>query len=148
LRSHFTPQCAARSTDVSQGIFVRLALLRFSLLSGGEVTPVRSDAEFLKRWADRLVRVYASAALGAAGFTSAAGALASTPELVDNETVTEARQRVDAAYTALLAAREVPQTEPALVATLAAREALALASHEAPSRKHLHRVLEAFHAII
>lgn len=101
----------------------------------------------LRSWADRVVRYYASAALHLAGFTSAAGALATTPEIVDEETAGEARSRVNAALGALLAAREIPSTERALVATLAAREALALVEHREPSPVHLKSVVEALHAI-
>ena len=74
-------------------------------------------------------------------------ALATTPEIVDEETATEARSRVNAALSSLLAAREIPQTERALVATLAAREALALVEHRDPTSAHLKSVLEALHTI-
>ena len=97
--------------------------------------------------ADRVVRHYASAALQLAGFVSAAGALASTPEIVDAATADEARSRVNAALDALLAAREVPQTERALVGVMAAREALALVRHDEPSAKHFKRLVESLHTI-
>jgi hypothetical protein len=140
-------------------IFLRFALLPSSFRASGEAgcfggsVGQSTDAENLvkrvlvRRWADRLVRIYASAALQLAGFSSAAGALASTPEIVDADTVGEARSRVNAALTALLAAREVPQTEIALVATLAAREALALATHQEPTDRHLKRLVEALHTV-
>lgn len=101
----------------------------------------------LRSWTDRVVRFYASAALQLAGFSSASVALATTPPIVDKETASEARSRVNAALGALLAAREVPQTERALVATLAAREALALVELEDPSSAHMRSVLEAMHTI-
>ena len=101
----------------------------------------------VRRWADRVVRTYAAAALGLAGFTSAAGALATTPEIVDDDTADEARSRVNAALSAVLSAREVPQTEPALIATIAAREALALAAHADPSAKDLKGLVATLHAI-
>jgi hypothetical protein len=96
-----------------------------------------------RRWADRVVRVYAATALQIAGFTSAAGALASLPDFEDSESHDEARSRVNAALTAVLAAREIPQTEPALVATLAAREALALVAKPETSERDLKRLVEA-----
>lgn len=97
--------------------------------------------------ADRVVRYYASAALQLAGFASAAGALASTPEIVDAATADEARSRVNAALGVVLAAREIPQTERALVGVMAAREALALVRHDDPSAKHLKRLVETLHTI-
>ena len=96
----------------------------------------------VRRWADRAVRITAAAALQLAGFTSVATALASTPEIVDPETEREARSRVNAALTTLLLAREIPQTEPALIATWAAREALALASSEDPSEAQVRSLVE------
>lgn len=101
----------------------------------------------LRSWTDRVVRFYASAALQIAGFSSASVALATTPEIVDEETATEARSRVNAALNALLSAREIPSTERALVATLAAREALALVEHRDPGPVHMKSVLEAMHSI-
>ena len=100
-----------------------------------------------KRWADRVVRIYAAAALGVAGFASASAALASTPEIVDDDSLGEARSRVNAALRAVLSAREVPQTEDALVATFAAREALALALSRDPSSKQLKGLVAALHTI-
>ena len=50
-----------------------------------------------RRWADRVVRFYASGALQLAGFASSAIALATTPEIVDDDTLGEARSRVNAA---------------------------------------------------
>jgi hypothetical protein len=100
-----------------------------------------------RRWTDRVVRIYAATALQLAGFSSAAFALSSLPELASEEIDDEARSRVNAALTAVLSAREIPQTEPALVAALAAREALALVALEDPSEKHLKRIIEALHAI-
>lgn len=100
-----------------------------------------------RRWADRVVRIYAAAALQIAGFASAAFALSSLPELVSAEVEDEARSRVNAALSAVLAAREIPQTEQALVATLAAREALALIALKDPSDKDLKRLVEALHTI-
>lgn len=101
----------------------------------------------LRRWADRVVRIYAAASLQIAGFSSAAFALSSLPELVSPEVEDEARSRVNAALTSVLAAREIPQTEHALMATLAAREALALMAKQDPSEKDLKRVVEALHFI-
>src|SRR5439155_16027625 len=100
-----------------------------------------------RRWADRVVRFYASGALQVAGFASSAAALATIPEIIDDDTLGEARSRVNAALAAVLAAREVPQTESALVATLAAREAVALATNREPSSKQLKGLVEALHAI-
>jgi hypothetical protein len=90
-----------------------------------------------RRWADRIVRTYASGALRGAGFTTAARALESAPELGDDESYRDQRARVDAALSALLAAREVPWIEQALVATFAAREALIVAGLEQPTTRHL-----------
>jgi len=101
----------------------------------------------VRKWADRVVRTYAAAALGLAGFTSAAGALASTPEIIDDDTADEARARVNAAFNAVLSAREIPQTETALIATIAAREALALAVHRDPSTKDLKGLVDTLHVI-
>ncbi len=100
-----------------------------------------------RRWADRVVRFYASAALGLAGFTSASAALASTPEIIDDDSLGEARSRVNAALDTVLAAREILHTEDALVATLAAREAVALALHRDPSTKHLKGLVDALHVV-
>ena len=100
-----------------------------------------------RRWADRLVRFYASGALQLDGFASSAAALATIPEIVDEESLGEARSRVNAALNAVLAAREITQTQEALVATLAAREAVALAHHAEPSPRHLKGLLEALHTI-
>jgi hypothetical protein len=100
-----------------------------------------------RRWADRLVRFYASGALQLAGFASSAAALATIPEIVDEDSLGEARSRVNAALSAVLSAREVPQTESALVATLAAREAVALARHDEPSPRQLKSLVEALHVI-
>lgn len=101
----------------------------------------------LRSWTDRVVRFYASAALQLAGFSSASVALATTPPIIDKESASEARSRVNAALGALLSAREVPQTERALVATMAAREALALFELEDPSSTDMKSVLEAMHTI-
>ena len=111
----------------------------------GEVVTVQRA--LLRSWTDRVVRFYASAALQLAGFSSASVALATTPPIIDKESASEARSRVNAALGALLSAREVPQTERALVATLAAREALALVELEDPSSTDMKSVLEAMHTI-
>jgi hypothetical protein len=100
-----------------------------------------------RQWADRVVRFYASAALAIAGFASASTALSSLPEIVDDETLHEARVRVNAAYTTLLGAREVPSTEKALVATLAAREAVFVALREELTQRDLKRIVEAMHSV-
>lgn len=111
----------------------------------GEVVTVQRA--LLRSWTDRVVRFYASAALQLAGFSSASVALATTPPIIDKESASEARSRVNAALGALLSAREVPQTERALVATMAAREALALFELEDPSSTDMKSVLEAMHTI-
>lgn len=98
-----------------------------------------------RRWADRIVRIYAAAALQVAGFATAAGALASAPEIVDAESSDEARSRVHAALGTVLAAREIPRSESALVAVYAAREALLLADQEDPSLRALARLVDALH---
>ncbi|HEY4222103.1 MAG TPA: hypothetical protein VGO62_12190 [Myxococcota bacterium] len=93
------------------------------------------------------MRTYASAALGVAGFASSAAALASIPEIVDDDSLGEARSRVNAALSTVLSAREIPQTESALVATIAAREAVALALHDDPSENQLRGLIASFHTI-
>jgi hypothetical protein len=103
--------------------------------------------ELVRGLADRVVRYYASAALQLAGFTSASLSLASTPAIVDAASADEARSRVNAALGALLAAREVPATEHALIRILAAREALAIVGHDDPSATHVKRLVEALHTI-
>lgn len=103
--------------------------------------------EAVRSLVDRVVRYYASSLLQGAGFTSAACALASTPEIVDVATADEARSRVNAALAVVLSAKEVPQTERALIGVLAAREALALVRHDEPSQKHLKRLVETLHAV-
>jgi hypothetical protein len=111
----------------------------------GEVVTVQRA--LLRSWTDRVVRFYASAALQLAGFSSASVALATTPPIIDKESASEARSRVNAALGALLSAREIPQTERALVATMAAREALALIEIDNPSSMDMKSVLEAMHTI-
>jgi hypothetical protein len=113
----------------------------------GEAEGSLKQRMLARRWADRVVRFYASAALGIAGFTSAATALSSLPEIVDDDTLHEARVRVNAAYTALLGAREVPSTEKALIATLAAREAVFVALRKDPTATDLKRIMEAMHSV-
>lgn len=98
-----------------------------------------------RRWADRIVRVYAAAALQVAGFSTAAGALASAPEIVDEESRDEARSRVHAALGTVLAAREIPSSEGALIAVYAAREALLLSGQDEPSARELFRLVDALH---
>ena len=98
-----------------------------------------------RRWADRIVRVYAAAALQVTGFATAAGALASSPEIVDDDTSGEAKSRVYAALGTVLAAREIPRSEGALVAVYAAREALLLAEKDDPSMRELFRLIDALH---
>ncbi|MBI1947701.1 MAG: hypothetical protein HYS27_18580 [Deltaproteobacteria bacterium] len=98
-----------------------------------------------RRWADRIVRVYAAAALQVAGFATAAGALASAPEIVDDDTSDEAKHRVHAALGTVLAAREIPKSEGALVAVYAAREALLLSNKSDPSERELFRLVDAMH---
>lgn len=100
-----------------------------------------------RRWADRIVRGHAAAALQLAGFTTAAGALSSAPELSDVASVDEARVRVEAALSTLLFAREVPSTEGALVATLAAKKAVAVAAQPEPSDEQLADVVAALHVM-
>lgn len=116
-------------------------------------TTAKERRALARRWADRVVRVYAAAALRVAGFSSSALALATLPAIADaseaseDEAVREARSRVNAAFVAVLGAREVPQTEHALLATLAAREALALIAVDEPTDRHLQRIVEALHTI-
>ena len=98
-----------------------------------------------RRWADRIIRNYASAALRGAGFLTASCALASVPELDTEESLIEARARVNAALTTVLLAREVPWTERALVATFAAREAIAVAQLDDPSSDDLKTMVAALH---
>ncbi|MCC7074704.1 MAG: hypothetical protein IT383_25570 [Deltaproteobacteria bacterium] len=98
-----------------------------------------------RRWADRIVRVYAATALQVAGFSTAAGALASAPEIVDDDTSDEAKYRVQAALGTVLAAREVPTVESALIAVYAAREALLLSGKDDPSARELFRLVDAMH---
>lgn len=98
-----------------------------------------------RRWADRIVRVYAATALQVAGFSTAAGALASAPEIVDQDTSDEAKCRVHAALGTVLAAREIPQSEGALIAVYAAREALLLSEQADPSPRELFRLVDAMH---
>lgn len=98
-----------------------------------------------QRWADRVVRVYTAAALQLAGFATSAGALSSLPELKDADSMEEARRRVHAALETVLLAYEVPRSEGALVATFAARAALAVAAHETPETHHLKDLVAALH---
>ena len=98
-----------------------------------------------RRWADRIVRVYAATALQVAGFATAAGALASAPEIIDDESVDEAKHRVHAALGTVLAAREIPKSESALVAVYAAREALLLSAKTDPSERELFGLVDAMH---
>lgn len=98
-----------------------------------------------RRWADRIVRVYAAAALQVAGFATAAGALASAPEIVDDDSSGEAKNRVHAALGTVLAAREIPKSEGALIAVYAAREALLLSDQSNPSDRELFRLVDALH---
>lgn len=98
-----------------------------------------------RRWADRIVRVYAATALQVAGFATAAGALASAPEIVDDDSSGEAKNRVHAALDTVLAAREIPKSEGALIAVYAAREALLLSDQTNPSDRELFRLVDALH---
>jgi hypothetical protein len=99
-----------------------------------------------RRWADRAVRIYAAGALQMAGFATSAGALATLPEIADDESVSEAKRRVNTAIETILLAREIPRSEDALVAAYAARAALAVAGHEDPSTRNLKDVVDAIHA--
>ena len=115
-----------------------------------ELAPASGDEEMsrkamARRWADRIVRVYAATALQVAGFATAAGALASAPEIIDDESVDEAKHRVHAALGTVLAAREIPKSESALVAVYAAREALLLSAKTDPSERELFGLVDAMH---
>jgi hypothetical protein len=105
-----------------------------------------------RRWADRAVRIYAAGALQVAGFATSAGALASTPEIRDDadedgdESISEAKRRVNTAIETVLLAREIPRSEEALVAAYAARAALALADQSDPTAKNLKHMVDAIHA--
>lgn len=119
-------------------------------LDSSEPHAFMGDAEMkrkvlARRWADRIVRFYAATALQVAGFSTAAGALATAPEIVDEESHDEAKSRVHAALGTVLAAREIPKSESALVAVYAAREALLLAGKEEPSLRELFRLVDALH---
>jgi hypothetical protein len=119
-------------------------------LDSSETAVFMGDAEMkrkvlARRWADRIVRVYAAAALQVAGFSTAAGALATAPEIVDEESHDEAKSRVHAALGTVLAAREIPKSEGALVAVYAAREALLLSGKDEPSLRELFRLVDALH---
>jgi hypothetical protein len=99
-----------------------------------------------RRWADQIIRDYASQALKGAGFNTAARALATAPELDDEEdNYRDVRARVEAALNTVLAAREVPAVEPALHATLAAKEALEVVKVEHPTSRHLTAMVHAIH---
>lgn len=99
-----------------------------------------------RRWADRIVRIHAAGALQSAGFPTQASALSGLPELSDDESMGEARRRVDVALENVLLACEIPRAEDALVAAFAARAALAVASQERPSERQLLHVVGALHA--
>jgi hypothetical protein len=99
-----------------------------------------------RHWADRIVRIYAAGALQIAGFTTQATALSALPELSDDDSMGEARRRVDVALENVLLACEIPRAEDALVAAFAARAALAVASQESPSERQLLHVVGALHA--
>jgi hypothetical protein len=82
-------------------------------------------------WVDATIRE-AARWLGAAGFSSSARALESAPDFNgDAETLRELRSRVNAAVSTVLAAKEIPWTRPALLAVLAAQDALWIANEEA-----------------
>jgi hypothetical protein len=100
----------------------------------------------LNRWVDRVVRTHTANALKLTGFASSSASLHALPEIVDEETRHEAQQRVDAALEAVLYAREIPRAEDALLATFAARAALALAGAPVTSARQLRAVVEALHA--
>jgi hypothetical protein len=85
-------------------------------------------------WVDHSIRE-AARWLGAAGFSSSAKALESAPLFNgDRETLGELRSRVNAAVSTVLAAKEIPWTRPALLAVLAAQDALWVAGDELTPR--------------
>jgi hypothetical protein len=82
-----------------------------------------------RRFADKIVRTYAVAALAGAGFFGAADALAALEDLADDNNLRRARCAVAEAVVVVLASppRDLPG-DRALLALMAAREAVALAS--------------------
>jgi hypothetical protein len=105
----------------------------------------RTNKFLARRWADRIVRIYAASALQIAGFGTQAAALGALPEIIDDESTQEARRRVDVALENVLCAREIPSAEQALVAAFAARAALAVAAQESPSDRQLKDIVGALH---
>ena len=108
--------------------------------------PVERHRRLARRWADRAVRVHAAAALGEAGFDAAADSLAGLPELNDDASLATAEGAVAQALRDLLTQpRGAPALEHVLLATLAAREAVAIASHAEPSTQHMRELVHAVH---
>lgn len=81
-----------------------------------------------RRWTDTVVRSYAVAALATAGLFGAADALASLEEINDEASLGRARHAVSSAVTAVLEAPADRLGNNALLAVIAAREAVAIAS--------------------
>lgn len=98
-----------------------------------------------RRWADRAVRFYAVGALQMAGFATSAGALKALPELQDDESISEAKRRVNTAIETVLFAKEIPRSQDALVAAYAARTALSVAASDDVTARHLLDVVNALH---
>ena len=80
-----------------------------------------------RRFADKIVRTYAVAALAAAGFFGAADALAALDDLSDDASLRRARRAVAEAVVVVLASPPSdPREDRALLAVIAAREAVAI----------------------
>lgn len=81
-----------------------------------------------RRWTDTVVRSYAVAALATAGLFGAADALASLEEINDEASLGRARRALGTVVTQVLDAPSNRLGNNALLAVIAAREAVAIAS--------------------
>lgn len=88
-----------------------------------------------RMFADKVVRTYAVAALAAAGLFGAADALAALDELDDDEAMRRARRAVAEAVSEVLASPPDPVHDRALLAVIAAGEAVAIAGGPIDERR-------------
>lgn len=95
-----------------------------------------------RRFADKIVRTYAVAALAAAGFFGAADALAALDDLDNDDGLRRARRAVAEAVVTVLASPPFDE-DRALVAIIAANEAVAIVGGpiDAARLRHLEETL-------
>ncbi len=103
---------------------------------------VEKTRRLLRHLARRIVRGYCAAALVAGGFVGAASAL--EDDVNDDDAETEVPRMKAAVHRATLQVLQQPHSknsERALVALMAANEALAVASVESPTEAHVQDIL-------